>query len=142
VPVAVDYDGDAKADIAIYRPSRGEWWLQRSAGGTIAFQFGVSTDKPVQADYTGDGKADVAFFRPASGEWFVLRSENSSYYSAPFGANGDLPAPGDYDGDGISDFAVFRPSSNTWFVQRSGAGTLIQGFGATGDKPVPSAFIP
>jgi hypothetical protein len=71
-----------------------------------------------------------------------LRSENSSYYSAPFGAVGDIASPGDYDADGKADFAVFRPSNNTWFVQRSGAGTLIQTFGITGDKPVPSAFIP
>jgi hypothetical protein len=142
IPVVADYDGDNKADIAIYRPSVGQWWLSRSTAGVIAFQFGASTDKPVQGDYTGDGKADVAFFKPSSGEWFILRSEDSSYYAAPFGTAGDIASPGDYDGDGKSDFAVFRPSSNTWFVQRSTAGTLIQPFGQTGDKPVPSAFIP
>jgi hypothetical protein len=142
VPTVADYDGDGKSDIAIYRPSSGQWWLQRSAAGTIAFQFGASADKPVQGDYTGDGKTDVAFYRPSSGEWFVLRSEDNSYYSAPFGSTGDIASPGDYDGDGKSDFAVFRPSSNTWFVQRSGAGTLIQTFGISGDKPVPAAFIP
>ncbi|HEX8286674.1 MAG TPA: BACON domain-containing carbohydrate-binding protein [Pyrinomonadaceae bacterium] len=142
IPVVADYDGDNKADIAIYRPSKGEWWLQRSSLGTIAFQFGNSSDKPVQGDYTGDGKTDVAFFRPSSGEWFVLRSENASYYSAPFGSSGDIVSPGDYDGDGKSDFAVFRPSNNTWYIQRSSSGTLIQSFGVSGDKPVPSAFVP
>jgi hypothetical protein len=142
VPVVADYDGDNKADIAIYRPSKGEWWLQRSNLGAIAFQFGNSTDKPVQGDYTGDGKADVAFFRPQTGEWFILRSENQSYYSFPFGTNGDVPSPGEYDGDGKSDAAVFRPANNTWYVQKSTSGALIQTFGQTGDKPVPSAFVP
>jgi hypothetical protein len=142
VPVVSDYDGDGKSDIAIYRVSLGQWWIQRSTGGTIAFQFGNSTDKSVQRDYTGDGMADVAFWRPTTGEWFVLRSENQSYYSVPFGANGDRASPGDYDGDGKSDFAVFRPSNLTWYMQRSTAGTLIQGFGITGDISVPNAFVP
>ena len=142
VPVTADYDGDAKSDIAIYRPSLGQWWINRSTAGVVAFTFGTPTDKPVQGDYTGDGKADVAFWRPSTGEWYILRSEDFSYYSQPFGMDGDIPSPGDYDGDGKFDPTVFRPSSATWFSARSTAGTLIQQFGATGDAPIPSAFLP
>ena len=141
-PVVADYDGDGKTDIAIWRPSAGQWWINRSSLGTIAFTFGNSFDKPVQGDYTGDGKADVAFFRPSTGEWFVLRSEDSSFYSFPFGVSTDLPAPGDYDGDRMFDATVFRPRNSTWFIQRTTAGTLIQSFGISGDKPVPNAFVP
>jgi hypothetical protein len=108
----------------------------------IATTFGGSSDKPVQGDYTGDGKADVAFFRPSTGEWFILRSEDFSFFSFPFGTVGDIPAPGDYDGDGRHDATVFRPSNATWFSQRTTAGTLIQQFGATGDRPIPNAFVP
>ena len=143
VPVPADYDGDGKADIAIYRVASGQWWIQRSSTGTTsAFQFGNNSDKPVPGDYTGDGKADVAFWRPSTGEWFVLRSENQTYYAYPFGLSTDTPSPGDYDGDGKFDPAIFRPSNSRWYVQRTTAGTLIQGFGQTGDTPVPSAFVP
>jgi hypothetical protein len=142
-PAVADYDGDGKSDIAIWRASVGEWWIQRSSNSSVeAFQFGNSSDKPVQGDYTGDGKADVAIYRPTSGEWFILRSEDFSYYSFPFGTNGDVPAAGDYDGDGRFDATVFRPSQSTWYVQRSTAGTLIQSFGQSGDRPVPNAFVP
>jgi hypothetical protein len=121
----------------------GQWWIHRSfSDTTFALQFGALTDKPVQGDYTGDGKVDIAFWRPSTGEWYVLRSENMSFYSVPFGTTGDIPAPGDYDGDGKFDTTVFRPSSATWFVQRSTAGTLIQQFGANGDRPVSNAFVP
>jgi len=60
----------------------------------------------------------------------------------PFGVSTDIPAPGDYDGDSRHDTAVFRPSSATWFVDRSTAGTMIQQFGSTGDRPIPNAFVP
>ncbi len=140
-PVAADYDGDGRADLAIYRPSNGQWWLNRSTGGVIVHPFGNSNDKSVQGDYTGDGKADVAFWRPSTGEWYILRSEDLSYYSVPFGTTGDTPAPGDYDGDGKFDTTVFRPSNTVWYSNRTTAGILIQQFGATGDRPIPNAFV-
>ncbi len=135
-----DYDGDEKADVSIYRPSLGQWWLNRSTTGTLALTFGVSTDKMVPADYTGDSKTDVGFFRPSTGEWYILRSEDFSFYAAPFGVSTDVPVPGDYDGDGKADIAVFRPSSSTWFINNSGGGSTISAFGATGDVPVAADY--
>jgi hypothetical protein len=142
VPVPADYDGDGRADIAIYRPSVNQWWLNRTTAGVIAFGFGVPGAKVVQGDYTGDGKSDVAFWQPSTGEWFVLRSENLSYYSVPFGITPDVPAPGDYDGDGKFDTTVFRPASGSWFIQRSTTGFVSVPFGTSGDRPLANAFIP
>ncbi len=137
---SIDFDGDGKSDISIFRPTNGQWWLNRSTAGVIAHTFGNSDDKITPGDFTGDGKTDVAIFRPSDGSWYVLRSEDSTFYSFPFGASGDSPVPGDYDADGKTDAAVFRPSDSTWYIQRSGGGTTIQGFGSTGDFPVPADY--
>lgn len=136
-----DFDDDGRTDIAIWRPSVGEWWVNRSLStSTFAVQFGASTDLITPGDYTGDGKADIAVFRPSNGNWFILRSEDSSFFSFPFGTTGDIPAPADFDADGKTDPVVFRPSTGTWFIQRSTAGTLIQNFGGVGDRPTTGDF--
>ena len=137
----IDFDGDGKTDISIFRPAPGEWWINRSSTGTtFATQFGQTSDKIVPADYTGDGKTDVAFWRPSTGQWFVLRSEDFTFFAFPFGANGDVPVPADYDGDGKADATVFRSIGATWFISKSSGGTTIQGFGSPTDAPVPADY--
>jgi hypothetical protein len=137
-----DFDGDARTDISIYRPSDGTWWYQRSFDNVVAAaQFGTAADQVVAADFTGDGKTDLAFWRPSTGQWFIVRSEDNSFYAFPFGATGDIPAPADFDSDGKADAAVFRPATGTWFVLRSSdAQTDIVQFGTAGDKPVPADY--
>jgi hypothetical protein len=49
VPVPGDYDGDGKTDLAIYRPSTGEWWVKPSSGATAWSRvFGQAADVPLQ----------------------------------------------------------------------------------------------
>ena len=136
-----DFDGDQQSDISIFRPTNGQWWINRTSSGVIANTFGSGTDRPTPADFTGDGKVDIAVFRPTTGEWFVLRSENSSFYSVPFGTSGDVPVPGKFDNDQSADIAVFRPSNATWYIRKSrNSGVQIEQFGVPGDIPVPADY--
>ncbi len=132
-----DFDGDAKADISVFRSSNQVWYLNRSTQGFTAAQFGLSTDKIVPADYDGDGKTDIAIYR--DGVWHLLRSQ-LGYTAIQFGLAGDIPQPADYDGDTRADIAVFRPSNGVWYLNRSAQGFYAQGFGLNGDKPVAADY--
>jgi hypothetical protein len=60
---SVDFDGDGKSDIAIYRS--GVCFILRSSdGGVTAMNWGgLAQDVPVPVDYDGDGRADIAVYR-------------------------------------------------------------------------------
>jgi hypothetical protein len=140
-PVAFDYDNDGKADISVFRPESGAWYLQQSYSGLAGTQFGISTDRPTPADYDGDGKTDIAVYRPGTGIWYILRSSDGSVEYRYFGVQEDLPTPADYDGDRKADISVYRPSTGTWYRQNSSDGSFFaRAFGTFEDKPVQSDF--
>lgn len=157
LPAVADFDGDGRAEIAVFRPSsdlfpgEAQWFILPSSSNDLSFsemrdgysvRFGqAGVDQPIPLDYDGDGRADIATYRPTTSEWFIYRSGlpmAQAGLRVEFGQPGDIPAPGDYDGDGIADLAYFRPTNAEWTIRQSSLGTDLttDPFGIEGDLPL------
>jgi parallel beta-helix repeat protein len=125
--VSGDYNGDGRADLAIFRAGSGLWAVR----GVTRTYFGADGDLPVSGDYNGDGTADIALFRGSAGLW-AARGVTRVY----FGSSSDSPAAGDYNGDGNCDIGIFRGSSGLWAIR----GVTRSYFGAESDLPVSGDY--
>jgi hypothetical protein len=113
IPIRGDFDGDGKADVAVYRMETGHpantYFILRSSDGAVQSRtFGnILTDYIVPADFDGDGKTDYAVWRGrgigTSGTWYWEQSSDGAARALTFGNSTDLPVMGDYDGDGKTD---------------------------------------
>ena len=145
-PVVANFDGDRKADLAIFRPSSGTWFIANSATGyttNTTRHWGLATDVPVSADYDADGRVDAAVYRPSTGSWYVLQSRTNSAATYALGTANDFAVPGDYDGDFRTDPAVYRRSTSVWYIlSSSGNYATVEShqWGLRGDIPVPSDY--
>jgi hypothetical protein len=140
-----DFDGDSKADLAVWSGDTGNWHVVNSNGGadTIQLDWGRSAlgDVIVPADYDGDGKTDFAVFRHSEGNWYVIQSTTGTAVIYNWGQTGDVPVPGDYDGDNRADVAVWRESDGNWYILNSRDNTVtLRNWGTTGDLPVLGDF--
>lgn len=86
ISLAVDFDGDGKADIAIFRPSTGMWAVRSI---TNRVYYGHAGDIPIPGDYDNSGYTNIAIFRPSTGLWSI-RNLTRVY----FGATDDQPLAG------------------------------------------------
>ena len=134
-----DFDGDGRTDLSVFRPNEGNWYLNRSAAGFTALNYGAANDRLVPGDYDGDGKTDLAVMRPNANNtaafFYIFNSGTATSTAVQFGLPTDVPVVGDYDNDRKSDVAVFRPSNGTWYILQSTDGFTTLQFGQNGDVP-------
>lgn len=143
VPVPGDFDGDFVLDLAIWRPTTGEWWVAETATGAVQVQqWGLDGDIPLVADWSGDGVSDFGIYRPNGSLWGVL--ENSDHDDdglndglneiVQWGLAGDIPVVGDFNGDGHADLTVYRPETGMWFHNFRNKKQAAVQYGLPGDR--------
>lgn len=145
-PVAGVYEAvGGAANVAVFRPVTGVWYIRQLATGVNTVPWGAPGDIPVAADYDGDGLLDPAVLQPSTYQWRIKTSGPGADRVQQWGWTGDVGVPGDYDGDGEADVAVYRPSTGAgsamWYIRRSdGLGRIDQPWGWIGDVPVPGDY--
>ncbi len=150
--VSADYDGDGKADPAVYHELTGRWIiLPSTANYSVAVILSQTLGGPgysgMPADYDGDRLADPGVYQRERGDWKVLLS-SAGYYpvelSGFLGGTGYRAVAADYDGDKLADPAIYGESNGVWAFKLSSANyvtfAMMQTLGGTGYIPVPADY--
>ena len=143
-PLSADFDGDTRADMALYK-SNGDWAILKSSSNftsSLVKSWGGAGYTAAPGDYDGDGIQDLGLYRESTGDWLVLKSSTNftTSFSINWGGAGYKPEPGDYDGDGKTDPTVYNTATGTWSALKSSTSyTTVIGvsWGGAGFTPVP-----
>ena len=124
VRTVFDYDGDDRADLSVFRPSNGAWYLQSRRQGLPVCRLAFLPTRSLRRTLMAMARPMWRFIGRRTGTWYWLNSSNGAFNAAQFGVAEDLPTPADYDGDGRADISVFRPSNGTWYRLNSSNGSF------------------
>ena len=153
IPVRGTFSGGAGADLAVYRPSLGFWYMRnfttdlRFNSAPKVYSWGLNGDVPIACDFDGDsGRSDIVVYRPSNGNWYVRQSSATTPFDTAVvqqwgGISGDRPVPRDFDMDGKCDYTIFRNGS--WYVvlsSTSNAEAAVIPWGAASDIPVSGLY--
>jgi hypothetical protein len=121
--------------IGIYRPSTGEWFLDRNGSGTwegcnvdlCAQPFAGSDALPIVGDWNRSGRAKLGLFVSESSQWLLDANGNGIWdgcgvdiCSQSFGEPTDIPVIGRWTTATEDRIAIFRPTEKRWHLDLNG----------------------
>jgi len=138
-PASGDFDGDRKADLAVWRPTSGLWFIKGYITGAEDARLGDAiSDLEAVGNYDGDHKTDLALWNPFVSIWKIFNTDPPQKFF--WGIANGIHVPADYNGDGATDFIVFK--DGTWYIKlsnSSGTQSTVS-WGLSGDVPVPQDY--
>jgi hypothetical protein len=136
VPLAGNFVGDRRAEVAVFRRARQSTFLVSQPGAAeIAVRFGKAFDEPLLGDWNGDGQVDVGVRTPRAST-FKLRQPTGAVTRIAFGRPSDQPVSGDWDGDGVTDIGVRRSADGTFWPRLADGTSTPVWLGDADDLPV------
>ena len=133
IPLAGDFNGDGKDDIASFNIADGNIVVGQSNGSCFSNQgqwitdFGINSIKQLTGDFDGDGKDDVAVMT-SEGNWSVAISSGSSFSNSGSWLSTTFAdaqvLTGDFDEDGADDLLGFYPETGEIQVALSTGNTF------------------
>ncbi|HMH22237.1 MAG TPA: VCBS repeat-containing protein [Puia sp.] len=146
--IPMDFNGDGKIDILVYRPKDGtfaKWYSGGLMDGGFVYQEIGKVGLPnwdgstrlIPIDFNGDGKMDILVYRPKDGvfaKWYSDGSVSAGFNFQVAGIVGlkdwdenTQLIPMDFNGDGKMDILVYRPKDGV-FAKWYSDGGISAGF--------------
>ena len=119
----------AATRIGIFRPSTGQWFLDRNGNGILddctidicVPRYGQEGMLPVVGDWVVKGKSNIGTFDPTTGAWHLDHGSftwdtcetDSATCISSFGQTGDLPVVKESKNSDQVTIGIYRPQSST-----------------------------